>query len=766
MAGDLAQVLNAPSRRSTFRIIDVDHLEEGVAHLGDGSLRAALRIEPINLALQGDPERRSVWQRYRRLLAALAGPISLYSCSRPATEAPLPGAGAPGDPGLDRLWCQDAAFRTELIRGRRVQEQEHLLVVSGGGDAATLSRLRWTLARAGRGPSGALGPRGGTQVGLEQRCQALASELGHLGAQARRLTDGEWLRTLQLQGGGSSQALPASFPSWLAPREVEIRPREVRLDRCWSRSLFLATYPRRLDVGWLAPLLQGVGCELRIAQHVAPVPRGASLRGLRRKIRGFEASLVVDQLRGQRPDPGTESALGDALRLEEEVLVDRERLFRLETVLTMVATDLGELEDSWQEVLTTCAELGCSATPLTHRHLDGWRSTLPTGISALGWGREMTASGLATGFPFLRSNLPVPPGGGVLLGPSRISPELVLVDPFARDNPNFNLLVLGTSGAGKSYTSKLLAARLALAGCRLRCIDPIGEYRALVTLLGGGCHEIAPGRGSGLSPFGQPQAGESQEVRLARSLAVLEHLAAPRSQGAALEEGESQALEAALARLLAREDRPRLQQLVDLLEAGGRPQLALRIGRYAEGVMAGVFDGGPDDSDLGLASVFSLAGWEADRDHLLAPAMQMILNRLELEVSRDRAPRRLVLVDEAEVLLSRPGSARALESLSRRVRKWGVGLLVVSQVVEDFLGSSAGNVIVRNCHTKVLLRQEEVAMGAVRQAFGLSQVECELLREATPGSGIVIVGRERAAFQGAAPPAWHRTLCTDARENG
>jgi type IV secretory pathway VirB4 component len=180
-------------------------------------------------------------------------------------------------------------------------------------------------------------------------------------------------------------------------------------------------------------------------------------------------------------------------------------------------------------------------------------------------------------------------------------------------------------------------------------------------------------------------------------------------------------------------------------------------------MLAGVFDGQQELELEGRASVFSLAGWAGEREQLLAPAMQMILFQLESELGPDLGSPRLVLVDEAEVLLSRPRSAVALEALSRRVRKLGAGLMVISQVVEDFLNSPVGNVIVRNCHTKLLLRQEEVAMPALRQTFGLSPAECELLRDAGPGSGIVIVGRERAAFQGAAPPLLHPVLCTDAR---
>jgi type IV secretory pathway VirB4 component len=532
-----------------------------------------------------------------------------------------------------------------------------------------------------------------------------------------------------------------------------------------SRSLFVSSYPRRVAIGWLSPLLRGLECEVRVAQHVVPVPKLLSLTRLRRKIRGFETSLVVDDLRGQRPDRGTETALGDALTLEEQVLLEEERLFQLELFVTLVADTEAELGHCWQQLLTIMAELGCGVAPLTHRQVDGWRATIPSGISPFGWGREMTASALAAGFPFLRSNLSA--GSGVLLGPSLISRELVVVDPFDPGNPNFNVVVLGTSGGGKSYTAKLLAARLLLRGCQLRCVDPVGEYRALVELFGGSCREIGPGRRSGLCALGPavpPGAvGPSVFERAAGALVVLEPLAAGRSRGWSLPDDEAQALEEALVRLFRTSAVPRLSDLLRELEEPELRPLAHRLARFTQGMLGGVFDGPPEPELTGLATVFSLAGWSGDREELLGPTMQMILAQLESEIAHSSGTARLVLVDEAEVLLSRPRSAAALEALSRRVRKLGAGLVVVSQVVEDFLNSPVGNVIIRNCHTKLLLRQEEVAIPAVRDAFGLSPVECDLLRDADPGSGIAIVGRERAAFRGAVPDPLHQVLCTDAR---
>ncbi|MGH7643659.1 MAG: VirB4 family type IV secretion system protein [Candidatus Dormibacteria bacterium] len=756
-------------RGSTLQLVDVEFLENQVAHLSNGAQRAALQIEPVNLALQGEVEQEQVWRRYRQLLAALTGPVSIYSSSKPEPGGEEWHPSAAGDGPIQLLARQDLEFCQQLIRGHLVQKQRHLVVVWGGELANPLAGLSSRLDRLrtrAKSHTRVLG--GGIQVGLDQRCEVIAASLGQLGARARRIGDGEWLQLLQEHGSGRSDREPVSFASWVAPDDAEVLARQVRVGDRWSRTLFVASYPRRVAIGWLAPLLRGLECEVTVAQHLVPLPKLLSLSRLRRKIRGFETSLVVDHLRGQRPDRGTETALGDALTLEEQVLVEEERLFQLELFVTLAAETVAILDSGWQQLLTTMAELGCGAVPLTHRHIDGWRATIPTGVSPFGWGREMTASALATGFPFLRSNLAA--DTGVLLGPSLISRELVIVDPFAHTNPNFNIVVLGTSGGGKSYTAKLLAARLALRGCRLRCIDPVGEYRELGRLLDGACRDIAPGRSSGLSALGpagvEGDGAAAASVRAARALVVLELLAAGRSGEWDLPEDDAEALEATLTQLFSAQQDPQLPDLVAALEEAGRSVLARRLGRFTGGLLGGIFDGRAGAELAGLATVFSLAGWGGDREQLLAPAMQMILLQLESETSRDQSALRLVVVDEAEVLLGRPRSAAALEALSRRVRKLGTGLMVISQVVEDFLNSPVGNVIVRNCHTKLLLRQEEVAIPAVRAAFGLSPAECDLLRDAPPGCGIVIAGRERAAFQGAAPPALHQVLCTDAEALG
>ncbi len=737
------------SRRSTASLVDVISIDGGVATLRSGELRAAVEIDPVNLALQPESVKTDIWRKYRQVLVGLGGPVSLHTISQPLTTTGRP----PATTGA--LAETEVEFRSSLVQGRRIQSQRHLAVVWGPGETPGRGRME----RLGLRGTGAYRP---ATVSLEHRCQALIGGLARVGLSSRRLDDGAWFSILQSCTGGRSGRMPPDFPSWLAPGHVVLRPQVLEVDRHFCKTLVIAGLPRRLTTGWLAPLVLTPPCTLRLVQHIHPVGKLASLAHLRRRIRTFETSLQVDRLRGQRPDRGTEAALGDAMELEERVLLEEERLFRLGIAVTLESDSRTELEDSWNQILATLAEMGSGVTPLTHRQPDGWRTTLPAGVDPVGWSRDMTGSALATCLPFIRAGLSG--SDGVLLGPSLVSRELILVDLFSAQNPNFNLIVLGTSGAGKSFTAKLLTARLALQGARVRCLDPAGEYQAITSLLRGRSTLLGRRPRSGLNAMGPPcgPAPQMAELRAALVLPVIEKLVVgPRTRGV-LPDADAERLERAVVRVIGQDpERCDLNDLVGELERAGDQQIAARLSRFTTGVDLGFFDGGPSVGQPQVATI-SLRNLQRDREHLLAALMQLVLVHLEAELAAAAGVPHLLVVDEAEVLLASAAAATALERLTRRLRKLGAGLMVISQVVEDFLTSPVGNVIIRNCHTKVLLRQEAVAIPAVQKAFDLSEVECELLVSAQPGCGLILVGRERAAFSGAAPPEWLGALGTSA----
>ena len=737
-------------RGLTTAIIDLACVEGGTATLTSGARRAALEVEPVNFVLQDEASRDLLWRRYRQLLTSLQAPVSIYVISKPL-DGPEAATGPTAAVGRALAAC-DHRFMAGLVADHRVQRQRHLVVV--------WPQQLWPAPQVLRARRAAA-PTPGDD--LDRRCDALLAGLSRIGLRAWALDQGGWFGLLQEVCGGHSGRRPADFPSWLAPSVVTVGPDRLEVDHRICRSLHVSGFPRRVGMGWMAPLLLSPPCSLRLAEHIYPMPKLATLSHLRRRIRSFETSLQVDQLRGRRPDQGTRSALGDALELEERVLLEEERLFGLGITLTLEAVSQDQLDSAWNWVTSTLAEIGCTTTPATHRQVDGWRATVPLGADPIEWRRDMTAGALATAIPFVRAGLSH--GSGALLGPSLVSRELVFADPFSERNPNFNLLVLGTSGAGKSFTAKLLAVRLLLRGVRLRCVDPSGEYRRLAALVGGDFLELGSAPGRGLNPLGpvaRDPAPAGSDLRAFRALPVLERLATARTGSSSLDERGLEQLEAALLGVLRRDPHgAHLGDLVAELDAAGATALAARLHRLTEGLERGFFDGGADFTGSGFAAV-SLRELRHDREHLLTALVHLVLVYLEAELDQLAGTPHLLLVDEAEVLLDSERSAKALEGLSRRLRKLGAGLMVVSQVVEDFLRSPVGNVIIRNCHTKLLLRQEEVAIPTLKEALGLSGRECELLVSCDPGCGLILVGGERAAFRGAAPEEWLPALTTDA----
>src|SRR5690606_8038217 len=129
----------------------------------------------------------------------------------------------------------------------------------------------------------------------------------------------------------------------------------------------------------------------------------------------------------------------------------------------------------------------------------------PLGLDLVKVRRTFDTNALAAAFPFSSPQLPVGDPAraaspeGVLYGRDAAS-GLVFVDRFGPEAHNHNAVVLGRSGAGKSYLVKTDILRSLYRGIEQVIIDPEDEYRALTEAVGGTyIHLGAPG--IRLNPF-------------------------------------------------------------------------------------------------------------------------------------------------------------------------------------------------------------------------------------------------------------------------
>jgi len=548
----------------------------------------------------------------------------------------------------------------------------------------------------------------------------------------------------------------------LEPDAVEVGPRALRVGEGWRRTLAVVGYPREVGPGWLEPLLAHPA-TMDIAVHIDPMPPAEAAARLRRQLARLESSLRIDADRGRLVDPEIEVAAADARDLAARLARGESRLFRASLYITVRAPSPEQLDALTAELTGLLGSLLLHAHPATFRALPGWISTLPAGVDQLGMRRTFDSAALAAAFPFASPDLPAI--AGVLYGVNPRSHGLVFWDRFAQ--PNHNAVVLARSGAGKSYLVKLEALRWLYQGVQVAVIDPEDEYRPLAEAVGG-AHLGLGAAGVRLNPFDLDGGGPDALVRRALFL----HTLIAVLLGEDPDPGTRAALDRAIVATYhaagitadpATHTRPAplLADLATTLAADSDPAaktLAARLAPYVEGTHRQLFDGPTTTRPESHLVVFSLRDLP---DPLKPVGTLLTLDAIWRRVSDpgDRR-RRLVVVDEAWLLMADPAGAGFLFRLAKAARKHWCGLTVVTQDAADLLGTELGQAVVANAATQILLRQAPQALDTLGAAFRLSAGEQALLGAAPVGEGILAAGTDRVTFRAVASPAEHRLAST------
>lgn len=104
--------------------------------------------------------------------------------------------------------------------------------------------------------------------------------------------------------------------------------------------------------------------------------------------------------------------------------------------------------------------------------------------------RNVLTSGLLATYPFITSS--IYDENGIFIGSNIINNSLIFIDKYSNKYKNSNMCIFGTSGAGKSYFTKLLIIRYRIMGIEQYVIDPEREYNKLCENMDGTLLKIGP----------------------------------------------------------------------------------------------------------------------------------------------------------------------------------------------------------------------------------------------------------------------------------
>lgn len=564
----------------------------------------------------------------------------------------------------------------------------------------------------------------------------------------------------------------ASLASTVAPSTVEVNPRWLRVGDGYTATLVVTGYPAEVGPAWLEPLLSWPG-RLDLALHIEPLPAPIAASRLRKQRARLESSRRADSERGKLSDPYVDAAAHDAGDLAERLARGAAKLFRVGLYLTVHARSEAELLEACAQVRAAAASTLLEVQPATWRQLPGWVTTLPLATDGLRMLRTMDTQALAASFPLSSPDLPAPlPGdppatGGVLYGVNPASAGIVWWDRWAQEN--HNSIVLARSGAGKSYFVKLEILRSLYQGVQVAVVDPEDEYLRLANAVGGSIVRLGL-PGVKINPLDLPVGDRRPDVLTRRGLFL--HTLISVLLGHQPQPGERAALDRAILAVYraagitadpATHHRPAplLRDLAETLRGDPDPAaatLAARLAPWVSGSFADLFDGPTTHSPVGHLVAWSLRQLP---DELRTVGTLLALDSIwrTVDAPGRQTQRRLVVVDEAWLLMRDGEGARFLFRMSKAARKRNAGLTVVTQDAADVLATDLGQAVVSNASTQVLLRQAPQAIDAVGEAFGLTGGEQRLLLSARRGQGLLISGVSRTSFESISSDAEH-ALCT------
>lgn len=555
--------------------------------------------------------------------------------------------------------------------------------------------------------------------------------------------------------------------------EVEVAPRHLRVGGGVSASWAVTGYPAEVGYGWLEPVLTYPG-RLDVSLHIEPIPAQTAADRLRRQMSKLEASSRTTAEKGKLEDFEAEVAAEDAREMAASLARGEGKLFRVGLYLTVHATSEQALAEEVDHVRSLTASMLLDAQPASYRQLQGWVSALPLGVDLLEQRRSMDTSALAASFPFASPDLAVQTTDrAVLYGLNSTSSGVVVWDRWSMDT--YNSVVLARSGSGKSYFCKLDLLRSLYSGVSAAVVDPEDEYPRLTQAVGGTVIRLgAPG--VHLNPLDLAVDHAASRDAVSRRALFLHTLLAV-MLGSALSARQRAALDRALVTTYRKagitanastwtKPAPLLADLVETLKEDGdehAQDLAVQLVPYVSGSYAELFRAPTTQRPTGHLVSWSL---RALPDELKAVGTLLALDSIWRTVT-DSEPThpRMVLVDEAWLLMSEPEGAKFLFRLAKAARKRWAGLTVATQDAADVLGSDLGKAIVANSATQILMRQAPQAIEHIAAAFGLSEGEQQYLLTASPGDALLCSGADlRVAYRVMASDAEHALVTTNPAE--
>lgn len=490
-----------------------------------------------------------------------------------------------------------------------------------------------------------------------------------------------------LEQVGLEYSLVARAPTWKIKSE---QLNYLTLDDSFARCYSLYKVPSALPAAWLNSILPH---SEMVSVWIKPIEAHKAVAQMQRYLSLVSAGANTSHDLRYRTEKGLAVLDGLAKQQTKLFLVSATSMIKSDTLDTLKIQD----KNFKAAMRTMMVSFDHASAMQKQMLLDGLGKTLYFDLTSC-----------AAFYPFVSSDMIEAPNG-VILGVNLGTGAPIIYDYTQREN--YNILLLASSGAGKSVTAKTLLKRLAerFPDAKIFVIDPNGEYEKVGNLLGLDVLKVTQEQNLGLDPFRLFDATDAADI-----LADIKN-----TNEIVRTEFRAQAADCkSIKEFYIRVNQKAKEYLSDLVH----------------GQLSAVLEGDPKISDK---LVISLRGTDGqDRIFLL---LLLALGKVwkKINTIEPQIPK-IILIDEGWMLFMKNTSGRFLNTIARVGRKFNVVFMFVTQRPEDVIENEYGRAIADNAATKIFLQNTEQAADKIKSAMSLSDEECELIKTLTRGQCLLL----------------------------
>lgn len=592
---------------------------------------------------------------------------------------------------------------------------------------------------------------------------------------------------------------PANF---IAPRGIDFSHYNfVVMDGMYYSVMHIRRngFPHAVRGGWMSSLINaGEGVDIDV--HLRRENRGKTLDKVAQRIR-----LNRTKLRGMQ-DTSTDyeeltGSIQSGYYIKSGIANNNEDLFYMSVLITISARTYEELLWRRGQMTDLLKSMDMYINECNFQQEAALRSVMPflcidPNIEKKAQ-RNILTSGAASTYMF--TSFEMSDDSGVLLGINRHNNSLCVVDLFnTRVNKNANVTLLGTSGAGKTFTMQLLALRMRMRGIQCYILAPLKghEFKRACAAVGGTYIKISPGSTNcinvmeirrTLSPEMELidemdyNSEDSLLSRKIQQLLIFFSLLIPD-----MSNEEEQMLDEALVRTYRQfgithdndslyadkahtryKRMPILGDLHKLLEANPLTQrLAIIVSRFVTG-SAQSFN---QQTNVNLENKYVVIDISELKGKLLPVGMFIGLDYIWDQVKSDRTKRKAIYIDEIWQLIGASSNRQAGEfcqEIFKIARGYGAAAIAASQDLSDFFSledGKYGRAIINNSKTKIILNLEPDEAEYVRETLKLTRTEIRSITQFERGEALISSNNNKVPVLVRASKVEQQLITTDRTE--